>query len=82
MFVAHQMNKVCEIKEKVFEIKENITWVSVAIYVWVQLFWSKDDVFLLYEYSESEMWWYMFDSVLYNDKMLATYIFFKLFKVS
>ena len=45
MFVAHQMNKVCEIKEKVFEIKENITWVSVAIYVWVQLFWSKDDVF-------------------------------------
>ena len=39
------MNKVCEIKEKVCEIKENITWVPVAIYVWVQLFWSKDDVF-------------------------------------
>ena len=77
MFVAHQRNTVCEIKEKVFEIKENITWVPVAIYVWVQLFWSKDDVFLLYEYSESEMWWYMFDSVLYNDKF-----FLKLFKVS
>ena len=81
MFVAHQRNKVCEIKEKVFETKENITWVPVAIYVWVQLFWSKDDVFLLYEYSESEMWWYMFDSVLYNDKMLAIH-FLKLFKVS
>ena len=39
------MNKVCEIKEKVCEIKENITWVPVVRYVWVQLFWSKDDVF-------------------------------------
>ena len=81
MFVAHQMNKVCEIKEKVCEIKENITWVSVVIYVWVQLFWSKDDVFFYYMNTQSEMWWYMFDSVLYNDKMLAIH-FLKLFKVS
>ena len=48
------MNKVCEIKEKVCEIKENITWVSVVRYVWVQLFWSKDDVFLIYEYLETQ----------------------------